>query len=156
MITTNFYVHLLKFLLVLIGMITPGIMLFWIGPKTSISEYFESPAQFLFLLVNAGTAYYFVNTNKWLYPGIFLMLLSCFSVEYYPEVHNITAILFFMTSISSIIRSNRYKFIGYIILSITPILYYSLFWYEYLTIFLICIFHGLILQDISKLQRFVF
>ena len=74
-------------------MITPGIMLFWIGPKTSISEYFNHP-QFLFLLV-IWNAYYFVNTNKWLYPGIFLMLLSCFSVEYYPEVIILMLFYFF-------------------------------------------------------------
>lgn len=156
MITTNFYGLILKYLLVLIGMITPGIMLYWLGPKPSISEYFESPAQFLFLLVNAGTSFYFVTTNKWLLPGIFLLLLSCFSIKYYPQIHNITAILFFISSVISILRSNRYKSIGYIILCITPILYFSLFWYEYISIILICIFHGLILQDIAKLQRFVF
>lgn len=140
----------------MMGMIYPLIMLVWLGYKPSISVYFSSPAQFLFLLMNAGTSFYFISTNKWFLPGLFLLLLSCFSIEYYPMFHNIVAVLFFVTSIVSIFRSNRYKFIGVLILLTTPLLFYSLFWYEYVSILFICLFHGLILQDIAKLQRFNF
>jgi hypothetical protein len=52
---------ILKFSLVVLGLIYPLIMLLWVGPQPSISAYFETPAQVLFLLVNAGTSFYFVN-----------------------------------------------------------------------------------------------
>ncbi len=143
---------ILKFGLAALGMIYPLVMWWWIGPQSSISMYFLTQAQFLFLLFNAGTSFYFTNTKNWVIPGVLLLLLSCFSVQYFTWIHNIFAILFFVFSLISIFRSKRYKIMGLgVILSLFG-LFHSVFLTEYIAVVFISIFHILILRDLFKYQ----
>ena len=143
---------ILKFSLVVLGLIYPLIMLLWVGPQPSISAYFETPAQVLFLLVNAGTSFYFVNTKGWVIPGVLLLFLSCFSLEYYVLLHNICAISFFSISTVTIARSKRYSYLFIPILLSGLGLLHSIFLAEYLSIIFLCLYHGLILYDIYKIK----
>jgi len=144
---------ILKFGLSLMGIIYPLLMWFWIGPQESISAYFLTEAQFLFLLFNAGTSFYFANTKNWLIPGVFLLLLSCFSIQYYQIIHNIFAILFFVTSVISILRSKRYKWVVFGVISGLFGLFHSIFLAEYIAVVFISLFHVLILRDLYKIYN---
>lgn len=143
---------ILKFSLVLLGLIYPLIMVLWIGQLPSISKYFETPAQALFLLVNAGTSFYFTNTKGWVLPGILLLFLSCFSLEYYVLLHNICAILFFTISVITVAKSKRYSYLFIPMILSGFGLFHSIFLAEYLLIIFLCLYHGLILYDIFKIK----
>lgn len=134
------------------GIIYPLIMWWWIGPQSSISMYFSTPAQFLFLLFNAGTSFYFVNTKNWVISGVLLLLLSCFSVQYFTWIHNIFAILFFVSSLVSILRSKRYKILSFGLILSALGLFHSIFLAEYFAVVFISLFHILILKDLFKYQ----
>lgn len=151
MVTTDIRDIILKISLVFLGLIYPLIMLLWVGPLDSISAYFNTPAQVLFLLINAGTSFYFVNTKGWILPGILLLLLSCFSVEFHLLLHNIFAVLFFIVSTVTIFKSKRYSFLWISTLLSSLGLFHSIFLAEYLAIMNICLFHGLILRDLIKI-----
>lgn len=152
MVTIDIQDIILKLSLVFLGLIYPLIMLLWVGPLDSISAYFNTPAQVLFLLVNAGTSYYFVNTKGWVLPGILLLFLSCFSIEFHLLLHNIFAVLFFILSTITIFRSKRYSFLWVTVLLSSLGLFHSIFLAEYLAIINICLYHGLILRDMFKIR----
>jgi len=144
--------YILKLGLSAMGIIYPLLMWWWIGPQTSISAYFLTQAQFLFLLFNAGTSFYFANTKNWLLSGVFLLLLSCFSIQYYQTIHNIFAISFFITSVISILRSKRYKWVVFGVISGLFGLFHSIFLAEYIAVVFISLFHILILRDLYKFE----
>ena len=152
MVTNGIQDIILKLSLVFLGLIYPLIMLLWVGPLDSISAYFNTPAQVLFLLVNAGTSFYFVNTKGWVLPGVLLLFLSCFSIEFHLLLHNIFAVLFFILSVISVFRSKRYSFLWIPIILSSFGLFHSIFLAEYLAIINICLYHGLILRDILKIR----
>lgn len=139
--------------LILLGLIYPCIMYHWIGPLPSISEYFMTPAQPIFLLINAGTSFYFVTTRNWRIPGILLLALSCFSLDFYPVAHTIIAALFFLWSLFAVLAGKRYRFLSIGMLLSAYGLYHSIFLAEVLAVFFICIYHFLILYDMYELYR---
>lgn len=143
---------ILKFGLAALGMIYPLVMWWWIGPQSSISMYFLTQAQFLFLLFNAGTSFYFTNTKNWVLSGVLLLLLSCFSVQYFTWIHNIFAILFFVSSLISILRSKRYKMLSLGLIFSLFGLFHSIFLAEYVAVVFISLYHILILKDLFKYQ----
>ena len=138
---------LLRACLILLGVIYPCIMCRWIGPLPSISEYFMTAAQPMFLFINAGTSFYFVTTKNWRIPGVLLLALSCFSLEYYPTFHTIIAALFFLWSVAATIAGKRYRFLAIGMVLSGFGLFHSIFLAEVLAIFFICLYHALILYD---------
>lgn len=144
---------LLRAGLILLGLIYPCIMCRWIGPLPSISEYFMTAAQPIFLLINAGTSFYFVTTHNWRIPGVLLLALSCFSLEYYPTAHTIMAALFFLWSIAATLAGKRYRFLAIGMILSGFGLFHSIFLAEVLAIFFICMYHSLILYDLYELYR---
>jgi len=125
----------------------------WIGPLPSISEYFATPAQPLFLLINAATSFYFVTTKNWKIPGILLLALSCVSLEFYPTAHTILAALFFLWSVAATISGKRYRFLAIGMILSGFGLFHSIFLAEVLAIFFICMYHSLILYDLYELYK---
>ena len=139
--------------LILLGLIYPCIIYHWIGPLPSISEYFMTPAQPIFLLINAGTSFYFVTTKNWRIPGILLLMLSCFSLDFYSTFHTVIAALFFLWSLAAVIVGKRYRFLSICMFLSTFGLFHSIFLAEVLAIFFICMYHFLILYDMYEIYR---
>ena len=86
---------ILKIGIIFLSFITPFVMLFSYDKLDSISSYWDTPLQPLFILTNALTTYVFMDLPKWRLSGIFLFLLTIFSLEYYNNLHDIFAIIFF-------------------------------------------------------------
>ena len=139
--------------LVLLGLIYPYIIYHWIGPLPSISEYFMTAAQPIFLLVNAGTSFYFITTKNWRTPGVLLLGLSCFSLEYYESLHTWIAASFFISCLVSILIGKRYRLISIPVLLSALGLFHSIFLAEVLAIFMICTYHFLILKDLYLIYK---
>lgn len=133
---------ILKLLVILISALYPFILISVEGELVSISQYWNTSLQPLFIVANVMTAYFFFSIEYWKIPSFLLILLTAFSVKLYPITHNIIAISFFISCLSPLIRSKRFRF--YIPLYITSIVigyYWGLLWLEIFGIIVLCTYH---------------
>lgn len=132
----------LKCLAVVMALLQPIIILSFFGTEViSISSMWGGHLQPLFICTNAITSYFFFQTKQWIVPSIFLLLLTAFSVNLYPDIHNVLAGLFFISSLIPMI-DRKYNVFGLLYLFTIPIgLYYSFFWMEFWAIYVLCAYH---------------
>ena len=124
-----------------LSMVSPFIYMGVSGHQVSISSYWETPMQPLFIFVNASTSYYLFSIKNWWIPAFFLMLLTSFSVTNFFIVHNIFAISFFFFCGISILKSKIKIYIFPYLLSLIPLFFGSLIWAEIMGILTVCLFH---------------
>ena len=137
-LVNNIYV---KFFVMTLSMVSPFIYMGVSGYQVSISSYWETSMQPLFIFVNASTSYYLFSIKNWWIPAFFLMLLTSFSVTNFFIVHNIFAIAFFFFCGISILKSKIKIYIFPYILSLIPLFFGSLIWAEIMGILTVCLFH---------------
>ena len=87
-----------KIMVIIISMISPLIMVIYDPEIPSLSSYWKTPLQPLFLISNLLTSLMFITIPKWKLSGVLLLILTCFSVEYYGTIHNIFATTFFIVN----------------------------------------------------------
>ena len=131
---------LMKVFIIILSFLSPFIMLFFYGKSHSISSYWDTPIQPLFILTNALTTYVFIDLPKWRISGILLFALTIFSVEYHPTLHNIFAILFFVANLYPLYQIKRYRFI-LLPYTLSCVWLPDLFWFEVQAIILLCLYH---------------
>jgi len=137
-LVNNIYV---KFFVMTLSMVSPFIYMWISGHQDSISGYWETSIQPLFIFVNASTSYYLFSIKNWWIPAFFLMLLTSFSVTNFFVVHHIFAIAFFFFCGVSILKSKIKIYIFPYLLSLIPLAFVSLIWAEIMGILIICLFH---------------
>ena len=139
----DFYI---KLLVIITSIIQPFILMSICGELWSISSYWKTPLQPLFIFVNAATSYYFFSTDKWLIPSIFLLLLTAFSIELYPTIHNVFAGLFFLSCTYPLFTLKRFRFFGIIYpMSILIFLSLGMLWFEIYCVLILGSYHLTIL-----------
>jgi hypothetical protein len=143
---------IVRLTVILLAVITPIVLLLTEGYKPSISTYWLTDMQPLFIIANASTSFYLINFKSWKIQGYLLMGVTAFSIQYYPITHNVLAILFFASSLLTICRSNHFKFTKWIFISSLILLPFSLFWFEVVAIIAICTFHMLSLIKYYKIK----
>ena len=127
-------------------------MFFCYGEMGSISSYWNSPLQPLFILSNALTTYVFMDLPKWKLSGVLLFLLTIFSVDYYGGLHNIFAVSFFITNIYPMYKLKRYRlFLAPYLLSC--LFLPNLFWFEVSAITVLCVYHLNLLLRVRKVLK---
>jgi hypothetical protein len=137
---TDKYNFFLKIGIILLSFTTPFVMFFSYGKMNSISAYWDTPLQPLFILTNALTTYVFMDLPKWRLSGVFLFLLTIFSLEYYNNLHDIFAIIFFIVNLYPLYSLQRYRIViaPYILSCVwLP----DLFWFEVQAITVLCLYH---------------
>jgi hypothetical protein len=97
--------YLIKLLVIIVSIIYPIILISIEGELGSISQYWNTSLQPLFISANVMTAYFFFSVQNWKLPSYFLVLLTAFSVELYPTTHDIIATLFFLSCLLPLIKS---------------------------------------------------
>lgn len=133
---------LVKFLVILISAIYPFILISIEGELVSISQYWNTSLQPLFIVANVMTAYFFFSIENWKIPSFFLVMLTAFSVKLYPISHDIIATLFFVSCLIPLFRSKRFRFYAYLYFISIPIgLLYGLLWLEIWGILVLCSYH---------------
>jgi hypothetical protein len=147
----SFYDSLIRIIILILCFLSPFLMLTY-GKKISISSYWETPLQPLFLMTNALTTYMFFNIPKWRISAILLFLLTIFSVEYYPKIHDVFAIGFFVSNLYPLLSIKRYR------LMIMPyflslIWLPDIFWVEVQAIIILCIYHLILIIKFYNLNR---
>lgn len=151
-INVEFYI---KMLVVIFAAIMPFVFIFSVGCRFSISEYWETSMQPLFILVNASTSYHLfaVRSWRWRPSAILLLTLTAFSVTEYSDIHNILAILFFLSCLIPLYITHHYKYLFWIYLSTLPIMIFNMLAGESLAVFTLCVYHGLMLLKIRKIKN---
>jgi hypothetical protein len=140
------YDFYLKLAVILISISQPFILIWTQGWMWSISSYWSTPLQPLFIFVNAGTSYYFLHNEKWQAPGIFLLLLTAFSVEQYKFTHNIFAAGFFLSCLYPMLHLKRFRFLGYLYLLSIPLFpFIGMLFFEIYCVLIVGIYHLCIL-----------
>jgi hypothetical protein len=148
------YDFVLKLAVILISISQPFILMLTQGFLWSISSYWNTPLQPLFIVVNAGTSYYFLHSEKWQVPAIFLLLLTAFSVEQYKLVHNIFAAGFFLSCIYPMLHIKRFRALGFLYLLSIPLFpLIGMLFFEIYCILIIGIYHLCILLYVEYLER---
>ena len=146
-----FYDSLIRIIILIICFLSPFLMLTY-GKKVSISSYWETPLQPLFLMTNALTTYMFFNIPKWRISAILLFLLTIFSVEYHLSLHNIFAIGFFVSNLYPLLSIKRYRILT-IPYFLSLIWLPDIFWVEVHAIIVLCFYHTILMWKFYNLKK---
>ncbi len=127
---------------VILSLLQPIIILIVLGEAPSISSSWNTPLQPLFITVNAMTSYFFFSSHRWEIPSVLLLLLTAFSVESFPIMHNIFAIGFFIMCMYPIFKLKRWRYYGILyLIGVVIVMRYGLFWGEFWCVWVLCIYH---------------
>ena len=153
----NFYKkyldHFIKIIVILISVMYPFILLSVEGELKSLSQYWNTSLQPLFIVANIMTAYIFLSIENWKISSFLLILVTAFSTVLYPDTHNVLAVLFFLSCLYPLIKSKRLKFYAYLYLVSPAIgLAFGLLYLEIYSIIILCSYHLHILIQILYLN----
>ena len=87
------YEYRMKISVIILAAITPILCMLIHGYEPSLSTYWKTDLQPLFIIANASTSYYLYSVKKWKMSAFLLLMLTAFSVELYREVHDILAVI---------------------------------------------------------------
>jgi len=147
----DFYI---KLFVIILSIIQPFIFLSICGELWSISSYWRTPLQPMFIIVNAATSYFFFSTDKWLIPSILLLLLTAFSLDLYPTIHNVIAGLFFFSCTYPLLTLKRFRFFGILyLLSLFVFLLSGMLWFEIYCVLILGAYHLTILIYKIRLDK---
>jgi len=141
-----------KLMVIMISIISPLIMVIYDNEIPSLSSYWRTPLQPLFLISNLLTSLILITIPKWKLSGGLLLILTCFSVEYYSSFHDFIATLFFISNLYSLYSIKKYRmFVG---IYLTSVLWYpDILWFEIHAILVLCIYHLFVLISYNKIQN---
>lgn len=112
--------------------------------QKSFSEYYFTEAKFAFVFCLTIISFSFITfSTKWSVPAIFLIILTYFNSHDYRIIHNVSAYIFFLSSVVLMIRDKRYSYLGYLVIGFTPLVFHSIYYFELISVLLISIFHFL-------------
>lgn len=131
-----------RLFVVLMAILQPFIIYWYCDDIVSLSASWYTPLQPLFIMTNAMVSYFFFNLPKWKVTAGLLLLLTAFSVQSFPNFHNVIAILFFVSCVYPLLSIKKFQFyLPIYLLSIIIGLFFGLFWLETYGIIVLCIYH---------------
>jgi len=136
-----------------LAFLTPIICLMGYGYMPSLSTYWKTEMQPIFIIANATTSYYLFSMTQWRIPAIFLLLLTAFSVDMYGPLHNALAIIFFVVTLWPLFMSNHFKWIKWVYLSSLLALPWSMLVSEMIAITTLCVYNALLLRKTYSILK---
>ena len=122
--------------------------------KPSFSSYYLTDAKLFFIVSLTIISLSFVTLSKtWFIPCISLLVLTYFNCHDYNEIHQFAAHLFFASSTYLILKDKRFRGFGFLILLATPIVFFSIYYFELISVLLISIFHLFYMRLILKTKK---
>lgn len=132
----------LKCIAILLALIQPIIILIFFGGEIiSISSTWGGDLQPLFICTNAMISYFLFQTKEWVIPSMFLLLLTAFSVNLFPTLHNLLAVCFFVSNLYPLMKTKTFKTFGLVYILAIPICWFSFFWMEVWAIYVLSAYH---------------
>lgn len=124
---------------VLLALLLPIITIFVFGWEfKSYSKLWGTELEWLFIIVNASTSFFFYSLDKWRMPAVLLLLLTAFSTDQFDLLHNVFASLFFISCIYPLYSKKLFLSL-YLGSSVFALI--SLFYFEMVATYVICLFH---------------
>lgn len=144
---------ILRIAVIIIASLSPFIYIGVIGELPSISSYWSTFMQPMFIVVNASTSYFLFSINKWRISSSLLLLLTAFSYEQYYIAHHIFAIAFFLYNLYPIYLNRRMRIaiIPYCLSGL--LLFHSILYAEILAILVLCYIHMYTLIKYYKIEN---
>ena len=131
-----------RIMICILSVLMPFVL--WVSTGTkldSLSEYFYTPMGPFFVAILTLTCYLMFTLPKWIPSAILLIVVIMFPNREFPMVHNIAAVLFFITSALAILFEGRYAFLGWLMLVFSPIAIFDLFYAELVMILCVSSYH---------------
>lgn len=142
----------IKIKIILLALFTPIIIYLSNQNLESLSECWNTNFRYLFILTNILTSILFLLTPNWRLSPCFLLLLTFIPVTNFRIIHNIFAISFFTYNVFPILSFKRYNY--FFLLYVLSLLWLpNLFLAEIHAIFVLCIYHTLIITKIFILKK---
>jgi hypothetical protein len=126
---------------ILLAIVSPFVMLHYFPGSTSISMFWKTDFQPLFIFTNAATSYFLFSTEKWRLSAFFLLMLTAFSVEKFTDFHNFLALAFFLSNLYPLRIEKRFKLYFYFYAATLPIFLKSFLWGEIAAVIILCCYH---------------
>lgn len=146
--------YYIRMMVMVLATLSPLIFLVTQGYKPSLSSYWKTDIQPMFIIINATTSYYLYGITRWKPAAILLLLLTSFSVQDYATAHNILAVLFFLACLYPLHQNNHYnRLYFYLYLGTLPLMLVNLLLAESIAIIILCLYHGKILSRLYKIQK---
>jgi len=141
-----------RIFVVIMSLLQPIIILIVLGDIPSISSSWDTSLQPLFICVNAMTSYFFFNAHRWEIPSVLLLLLTAFSVVSFPTIHNVLAIMFFISCLYPIYKLRRWRYyILFYLIGVPITIWFGLFWGEFWGAWVLSIYHIHIVVHMYKI-----
>jgi len=147
------YQILLRIVVILLAAISPFICLLYYGYLPSLSGYWDTNLQPLFIIANAATSYYLYSIKDWKISAFMLLLLTSFSLTLFPQVHNILAICFFIVNVYPLVKTNHFKWCIWPYLASLSVLPWSMTIAEIIAIDTLCVYHMLVLLKAASISN---
>jgi hypothetical protein len=119
----------------------------------SLSAFWETPFVSLFIIMNVVTGVFFFTLENWRLPAILLIAVTAFPVTFFGPLHNIIAVAFFVSAAYAVLISKRFNWLALFFVPAILLSIRSLLWGEILAIWIISIFHGLVLLKREKINK---
>jgi len=149
----NRWEYSVRLIIILLAIFSPFLLLILHGYESSLSNYWETEMQPIFILSNATTSYFLYRIKGWEIPALLLLLLTAFSVEYYGTTHNMLATTFFISCLLPLYRKKEMRMIFYLYVSSVIFVPISLFVFETISVVLLCSYHLIILNRVYRLNK---
>lgn len=143
----------IRLLVILFAAVVPAVLIIMYGWLPSLSSYWNTAAQPLFIISNAATSYYLFFESQWKRSALALMLLTAFSVEYWPAIHNILAVCFFLLTLIPLYQSKRFRWVICTYIASGLGLFHSLLLAEIIGILNLCLYNILVLHMMYQLTK---
>lgn len=144
---------ILRFLVIIIALISPFIYIGIIGELPSISAYWDTKIQPMFIIVNASTSYFLFSIKKWRISAVMLLLLTAFSFDVHSILHNIFAISFFLFNFYPFYLNKKLEWVIIPYLASALLLFHSILYAEIFAIIVICFVHLYLLIRYYSIQK---
>jgi hypothetical protein len=134
---------LIRAFVVIVAAVAPFIYMQYRHEEVSISEFWGSGLEPLFIFTNAATSYFFFSIEKWRPSAILLLLLTAFSVDSFLLMHNVYAVAFFVYSLIPIVLDKRLSLYAVpYLFSLVFVNWPDIFLAEVIAITSLCTFHA--------------
>lgn len=142
-----------KIFAVFFAMITPFIMITSGNILGSISRYWDTPYQPLFIMSNIICSYFFFSLKNWKIPSLFLILVTSFNHYEFNLLHNIFAVSFYFACLYSLFKNKRFIIYRVLFILSIPIYFYSIILGEIISIIILCSYHLMVTLYTERLMK---
>lgn len=144
--------YYIRFAVIGLAVLTPLIFLLTQGYHQSMSLYWETSMQPLFILSNVLTAYYLYSIPRWKTSALFLLALTAFSISFCNPLHNLLSIGFFIANMYPLYKAKHFSICFYLYIFSCFIAPFNMMVMEIFAVTTLCLYHGLILNKIRVIQ----